>query len=109
MSNIATLFYKKGQFSKTAYLLIVWLHIIFVKFVLAGCTLPYLGTMSNEFPKGWTDVTQMLVMLYLGTHNVSLHFGNQPAGTLIQNVIKNVTSAKKDEEDSAFPKGKEGI
>ena len=31
--------------------------------------------MPHEMPQGWIELEQMLVLLYVATHNISLHLG----------------------------------
>ena len=121
MNPSKILFNKRGQFSKTSYLLVVWFHLVFLKFIFGGTEIPYLGKISGDFPKGWVEITQILAMLYCVVHNFSFHMApasgalGAAAGAVLDriaggnpaSVTASVTASV--DEASAFPKGKEGV
>ena len=72
---LENIFHKSGKFSITRYLLIIWMHLVFIKFAMAGLTVH--GSTGNlELPKGWIEFSQVVALLYIGTHNFSFHGGS---------------------------------
>lgn len=94
-------FHKEGKFSITRYILVVWMHLMFFKFLLSDMVIRG-HTFAHDLANGWLDLTQIIALLYVGNHNISYHGGIRHNST-IEMLTKVTNEVTKKEEVAIQP------